>query len=157
MKTAAIAVATILLAADPAGCGAKGTTTDPYKPGALGCNRAVHVEAVRIGSAEPRVRVLVNEACTNPSGIATQLLSITLEYRETFGAPWLAIDSEKFPNVAPDHRYVLTHHPCLSGRYRAKVGVAGTFDTGKEYRASVEESARINCDKPRDIASYEDS
>ncbi|SEU46820.1 hypothetical protein [Nonomuraea wenchangensis] len=152
MKLAALAVAA-LLTVQPAGCGGKGTTTDPYKPGALGCERAVHVEAVRIGSAEPRVRVLVNEECTDPSGIGTQLLSIDLEYRESLGAPWLAVNSARFPNVAPDHQYVLTHHPCLSGRYRAKVGVAGTFDTGKEYRASVEESARINCDKPRDISS----
>lgn len=154
MKLAALAMAAVLLTAEPAGCGAKGTTTDPYKPGALGCNRYVHVEAVRIGSAEPRVRVLVNEECTKPDGLATQLMSIDLEYRESLGAPWLKVNSERFPNVAPDHRYVLAHHPCLSGRYRARVGVAGTFDTGKEYRASVEESARINCDKPRTIASY---
>lgn len=154
MKLSALAIAVALIAAPPAGCGAKGTTTDPDRPGALGCNRFVHLEAVRIGSAEPRVRVLVNEECTNPSGVATQLLSINLEYRETFGAPWLAVASEKFPNMAPDRRYVLTHLPCLSGRYRAKVGVAGTFDTGKEYRAEVTESARINCDKPRDIAEF---
>lgn len=152
MKLAALAVAALILA-PPAGCGAKGTSTDPYRPGALGCQRYVHVEAVRIGSAEPRVRVLVNEECTKPSGVASQLLSITLDYRESLGAPWLTVNSEKFPRMAPDHRYVLTHHPCLSGRYRAKVGVAGTFDTGKEYRASVEESERINCDKPRNISS----
>ncbi|WP_188194860.1 hypothetical protein [Nonomuraea sp. SYSU D8015] len=154
MKLTALAVAAVLLAAEPAGCGAKGKTTDPYKPGALGCTRAVHVEAVRIGSAEPRVRVLVNESCTKPSGVATQLLSINLEYRETFGAPWLAVNSQHFPHMTSNHRYVLVHHPCLSGRYRAKVGVAGTFDTGKEFRASVEESARVNCDKPRNISSY---
>ncbi|TMR90508.1 hypothetical protein [Nonomuraea basaltis] len=154
MKLAALAMATLLLAAEPAGCGAKGKTTDPYKPGALGCNRAVHVEAVRIGSAEPRVRVLVNESCTEPFGIATQLLSINLEYRERFGAPWFAVNSAQFPSMAEDHRYVLTHLPCLSGRYRAKVGVAGTFDTGKEFRASVEESAVIDCDKPRNIAEF---
>ncbi|MEU4576017.1 hypothetical protein [Nonomuraea sp. NPDC023979] len=152
MRLAALAAATALVIAPPAGCGAKGTTTDPYKPGALGCERYVHVEAVQLGSAEPRVRVLVNEECTDPSGIATQLLAIDLEYRETVTAPWLAVTSARFPSVAPDHRYVLTHYPCLSGRYRAKVGVAGTFDTGKEYRATVEESARINCDKPRRIS-----
>ncbi|MEW1843009.1 hypothetical protein AB0392_34145 [Nonomuraea angiospora] len=154
MKLAALAMAAVLLAADPAGCGARGTATDPYKPGALGCQRYVHVEAVKLGSADPRVRVLVNEECSKPSGVATQLLSITLEYRESLGAPWLTVNSEKFPRVAQDHRYVLAHYPCLSGRYRAKVGVAGTFDTGKEYRASVEESARVNCDKPRNISSY---
>ncbi|WP_143020540.1 hypothetical protein [Sinosporangium album] len=153
MKLATFALA-VLFATQPAGCDDKRTTTAPYRPGALGCERYVHIEAVRIGSAKPRVRVLVNEECTDPPGVATQLLSITLEYRESLGAPWLVVGNDKFPRMASDHRYVLTHTPCLSGRYRAKVGVAGTFDTGREYRASTRESARVNCEKPRDIASY---
>ncbi|MCF6467307.1 hypothetical protein FAF44_02620 [Nonomuraea sp. MG754425] len=155
MKLAAIAMAAVLLAAEPAGCSGRGTTTDPYKPGALGCQRYVHIEAVRIGSAEPRVRVLVNEECTKPSGVATQVLSISLDYRETLRAPRLTVNSDKFSSMTPDHRYVLTHYPCLSGRYWAAVGVAGTFDTGKEYRAKVEETKRINCDKPRDISAWD--
>ncbi|MFI6498699.1 hypothetical protein [Nonomuraea typhae] len=147
--------AVVTMAVSPQSC--SDTTTDPPPPPpakAIGCFQEVAIETVRFGSAAPKVRVQVLQQCSTATVIATQLTDIRVWYRESrFGGEWFEVGSQPFTEVpGREHTYSYSFGPCESGRYRVKVSQAGTFDSGKEFRASDERSASLDCEKARDIS-----
>ncbi|MFD9939455.1 hypothetical protein ACFWYW_02180 [Nonomuraea sp. NPDC059023] len=133
-----------------------GSTTDPPPPRpatAVGCFQEVAIEAVRFGSAAPRIRVQVHQKCSKPDVIATQLTDIQVWYREgRFGGEWFKAGYEQFHELpGREHVYSYALSPCKSGRYKAEVSQAGTFDTGKEFRATDEQTKSVDCENARDI------
>lgn len=150
-----LATAVLVLGAAPQSCG--GSTTDPPPPppaAAVGCFQEVVIEAVRFGSAAPRVRVQVRQKCSKPDVIATQVTHIKVSYKESrFGGEWFDVGSQPFTELpGREHTYSYALSPCKSGRYKAEVSQAGTFDTGKEFRATDQQTASVDCENARDIS-----
>ncbi|WP_157251143.1 hypothetical protein [Nonomuraea typhae] len=147
---------TLTLTAAPTSC--SGTTDAPPPPAGapgVGCFQAVHIEAVRFAGEAPRVRVQVHQQCNSPTVVATQITRIALSYKESrFGGTWLDVGSREFAELpGRDHAYSYAHSPCWSGRYKAHVSQAGTFDTGKEFRASDTQEASVDCENARDLSN----
>ncbi|WP_343948911.1 hypothetical protein [Nonomuraea longicatena] len=84
--------------------------------------------------------------------IATQLTNIELDFKEgRFTGTWLQVGGEKFTQP-PKREHVYAHRPCWDGRYRARVPMAGAFDSGEEFRATDEQAANVTCKDAVDIS-----
>ncbi|MFI6292972.1 hypothetical protein ACIBEJ_15395 [Nonomuraea sp. NPDC050790] len=147
-----VVIGILVIGTAPESC--RGSTTDPPRTSADGCFQEVAIEGVRFGSAAPRVRVQVYQTCTTPDVIATQLTRVQVSYKASrFGGEWLKAGYEQFHEPpGREHVYSYALSPCKSGRYRVEVAQAGTFDTGKEFRATDEQTTSVNCEDARDIA-----
>ncbi|WP_327086671.1 hypothetical protein OIE66_30665 [Nonomuraea sp. NBC_01738] len=150
--TAALAAA--LLIASPGGCGGSSDTTHPR--GQQGCDfHLSQVTAVQVASENPKVRISMHVTC-GAQVVTTLLTYFKLEHKESrLTGTWLEVGTEAF-NHPPGLKetYTMLHTPCVSGRYRVKVSMDGTFTNGERFQASEDNGTSgtfVDCDNPERI------